>query len=563
MITVTNPERDPNDLTGQQCGGSYRIVRLLGAGGMGQVWLAQASELDGKEAAVKVLFKDLNENAEHLRRFKIEVRVVGGLRDSNVVEIWDAGTFADGRHYMIMEFCAGGSLASLLEAKGGKLSIEDTFMLTGGPAQAMARAHAARIVHRDIKPDNILLVLEDGRLRAKLGDFGIAKLNLERADAQRGTTMKAIGTPGFMAPEQLIPTDGVDSRADIYSFGCVLYLCLTGQCPYPPGNFYQYADALMNRRAFPRPRERRAEISLELDKLIMGCLEFNRNKRIQTIEEVMRRFAHAIPNGQALLRSFPRFLDSSIAPTATTISQSVGAAATDLVTSMSRSLEQSRRRSLRRISAAFLAGSAFGGGAAMLAGRASSEHDAPGVAAVATPAPTGPTSTPIRATAPVAVPATPSASTPPVALPPPTPQAATIAAVSAVAAPRVAVPHDAGVDAPTSVAVAPLDAAAPVPRVTVIPPDAPALAATPDAGNAPKPERPGEKRTPSATAQGRLHVEVDPWADVVIGDWRDTTPVTRKLSAGRHRVVLKNGSRTEVVDVVINPNKTTSITRSW
>jgi serine/threonine protein kinase len=592
MTTVTNPERNPNDLTGQQCGGSYKIIRLLGAGGMGQVWLARASELDDKEAAVKVLLKEVAEKSEHLARFKREVRAVGGLRDNNVVQVWDAGKLPDGRHYMIMEFCSGGSLASLLESKG-KLSIEETFMLTAGPASALAAAHDAQIIHRDVKPDNILLVHEDGRLRAKLGDFGIARMNSERVDAQfRTATMKMMGTPGFMAPEQVNPKEGIDHRADIFSLGCVLYLCLTGELPFPARNAFQYIEAVWAHPVRPaNPRALRPEISPDLDSLIMRCLELDRTKRIQTIEEVMRGFARAIPNGQVLLQFFaPRFVDKTAAPTAITISESIGAAATHFVSAMSLSVTQERRGSLRKIVAAFVAGALVSGGAAALASRPWSQRGSECIAvAVAAPVSTAASTIPTQsptvapATSPTAVPTVPTALAPPV----PTAPALTpvsVAAVSvdaAVDAPRIAVPLDARVEAPR-ITAAPVDAGAGVPRITAAPVDAgagvPRITATPvDAGvdamivlaggDTPKPDKPDKSQRPAEkrpqTAEGTLHVEVQPWADVVMGDWQDTTPVTRKLPAGHHRLVLKKGSRVETVDVVINPNQTTTVTRSW
>jgi eukaryotic-like serine/threonine-protein kinase len=558
MTTVTNTDRVPNALTGQQCGGSYKIIRLLGSGGMGQVWLARASELDDKEAAVKVLLRDVAEKPEHLARFKREVRAVGGLRDNNVVQIWDAGVLSDGRHYMIMEYCNGGSLASLLDRKR-KLSIEETFMFTAGPASALAAAHDAQIIHRDVKPDNILLLHEDGRLRAKLGDFGIARMNSERVNAQfRTRTMKMMGTPGFMAPEQANPKEGVDHRADIFSLGCVLYLCLTGRLPFPARNTFQYIEAIWaNPVRPPIPRSLRPDLPPELDDLIMSCLELDRAKRIQTVEEVMRRFARAIPSGPALLQFFaPRFVDQTAAPTATTISESVGVAATRFVSAMSLSLNQERRGSLRRIAAAFTAGALVSGGAAALAGRPWSQSRSECVAvAVATPTPSAAPMTPaLTATStlqPANIPIIPAQT--------PRRPAMAARADAFVEVPRIATPLDARTEAPRTT-VPPGNAGAAAARIAA------GIGLTGDDASRPaKPQRstetPAEKR--AQTAEGTLHVEVTPWADVTMGDWQDTTPVTRKLPAGHHRVVLKKGSRVETVDVVINPNQTTTVTRSW
>ena len=351
MITVTNSERDPNDLRGVQVGGSFKIVQLLGAGGMGRVWLARASELDDREAAVKVLINDAHSNPEHLMRFKREVRAIGGLKSKGAVEIFDAGLLPDGRYYMIMEFCSGGSLKDRLEEKG-QLSIEDTFIFTAGPAKALRAAHAAKMIHRDVKPDNILLVNEDDEdgVRSKLSDFGLAKLNSERLAGQFNTgTMRAMGTIGYMAPEQLNPEMGVDHRADIFSFGCVLYQCLTGRLPYPARSVAEYCQAVWPNQAHPKkpvnPRLLRPEISLELDALIMECVDLKRENRPGSIEEVMRRFAHSFSTGPALLRFFAgsAFVDRRTGPTAPTISKTVGAAAKEFVDEMTRSDNQRRQ----------------------------------------------------------------------------------------------------------------------------------------------------------------------------------------------------------------------------
>jgi serine/threonine protein kinase len=549
----TDLQRDPNDLTGQQCGGSYIIERLLGAGGMGQVWLAKASELDGKEAAVKVLSGDALARPEHLARFKTEVRAVGGLRDHNVVEVWDAGTLADGRHYMIMEFCSAGSLSGLLEKKRW-LSVEETFMYLAGPASALAAAHATKIIHRDFKPDNILLVYEDGRVRAKLGDFGIAKLTVERLDAQpKGRTQGMIGTPGYMAPEQANPKAGIDHRADIYSLGCVLYQCLTGQLPYPTTHFLQYLEALGTRRPIARLRALRPDIPSELDVLVMTCLEYERARRVQTVDEVMQRFALAIPNGLALLQFFaPRFVDRATAPTATTISESVGAAATKFVSEMSISVHRQRRASIRNIAVAFIAGALCSGGAAVFASRFAARPDAGAEAganaATATPPPNA------------FAPAVPSAPLPPVA------RVRDDATVGARVEPQrisASASLDASTKAPVSSTLA--GARAEAPRAPAPPPLNVPTSPKNQAPTLPLPVMPPAKN-PSAAATGELVVSVDPYAEV----WLDNkpigpTPISVRVRIGQHRLRLTNKDLgiEKSVGVTITEDKPMRIEESW
>jgi eukaryotic-like serine/threonine-protein kinase len=561
MSTVTNPERAPNDLTGQRCGGSYELIRQLGVGGGGEVWLARALRLDNKEAAVKVLSKEAHSKPEHQQRFAAEVRVVGSLRTNSVVEVWDAGTLPDGRHYMIMEFCDGGSLGALLQQRG-RLSLDDTLTFTIGPALALRAAHAAGIIHRDVKPDNILLLHEDDRMTAKLSDFGIAKLISERLNVQFKTgTMRMMGTPGYMAPEQINPKDGIDLRADIFSFGCVLYQCLTGHLPYPTGNLYQYIEAVMARPVRPiNPRVLRPEISPELDALVMDCLELDRHKRPPSIDVVMRRFAQAIPNGDRLLRFFGRkFLDEdrAIAPTAPTISESVGFAAAEFV--FAPSMNQKRRGAFRRSITAFAAGALLAGIVATLFARqlgleSASECGAVATAPLVAPSVTSaPTSPPPAPMTPSATPTTPAAFAPALATKP---------AEVAVA--------DRATSSPTSQRQGSAAPPAP-PRETASdasakPPDTEKPSAT-RKPQTPQPLTRTQEATQTAAKprNGVIAVSVkQTWAQVWIdGTYQESTPVRATVTAGTHKVLLVGDGHRETVTVTVPAGGESTIVRDW
>jgi len=598
MVTVTNPERPANDLTGQRVGGSYKVVRLLGAGGMGQVWLARASNLDDREAAVKVLHNDAAAKPEHMLRFAAEVRVVGALRTSGVVEVWDAGELPDGRRYMLMEFCDGGSLASRLAEKN-QLSLEEAFVFTAGPAQALRAAHAAQIIHRDVKPDNILLLHDEGRLKAKLSDFGIAKLNSERLNEHfiKTGTMKAMGTPGYMAPEQLNPKDGVDYRADIFSFGVVVYRCLTGQLPYPASNAMEYCLAVWPHQAHPMrpitPRAHRAEISPELDALIMECIEIDRNKRPPSIDAVMHRFKRSVPNGEGLLRfCAPQFLDRAVAPTAATISESIGVAVTQELEA--RQARQRRSVPRRGIATAFVVGALLGG----IVTATLTLHDPPTTSDRAAMAPpSSPSPSPAHAkTVTTTSPAAALAPSPSPA-PPPAPERPAIAPSSLIPSPALATiaPPTPPAAATTTTATAPaLTSTATVkqPAATTATPtsaepntkgSAAQATSTLAGARAQKMEfstttvRSAENTPPAAKAQdarpqaaaktqdGVIAVSVkQTWAQVWIdGVYQESTPVRATVPAGMHKVLLVTDGHRETITVNVQAGGVSPITRDW
>ena len=361
--TATDTTRPRNDLNGRYCG-SYKIVELLGEGGMGQVWRARSNELGGSEAAVKVLLQEVNKRPESLERFHQEVFAIGATQDESVVKVFEAGMLEDGRRYMIMEYCAGGSLASLLARRTEPLSIELVFTILVQVASALAAAHKAGIIHRDFKPGNIMLIeRDDGFIRAKLTDFGIAKLMRERLDhALRTGSQKILGSAGYMAPEQVRAVRDLDHRVDIYAFGTVLYECLTGRRPYLGNSVQELLVSVATNAPFPRPRELRHDIPPELEDVVMECLEHNREERIQTVEEVVRRFARTIATGAALIAyAAPRFAERSAPPTAITISSGIGPAVTRWVSAATDS-NKIQRRIAGQLVALFLLGLVAGSG---------------------------------------------------------------------------------------------------------------------------------------------------------------------------------------------------------
>ena len=215
--------------------GNYRIVRLLGEGGFGEVYLAE-NPLIQRRAAVKVLHKSLAEDSVSVRRFLNEARAASAIRHGNIIEVFDAGVTPDGAPYILMEFLEGVSLHKRLAEKG-RLTLPQTLEIARQAGSALAAAHTAGIVHRDLKPENLFLVPDPGAPggeRVKILDFGIAKIrhSSDTDGTSRTQSGLIMGSPSYMSPEQCRDSADVDLRADVYSFAILIYKMLAGRTPY-------------------------------------------------------------------------------------------------------------------------------------------------------------------------------------------------------------------------------------------------------------------------------------------------------------------------------------------
>jgi hypothetical protein len=219
-------------IEGSVLAGKYRLVSLLGRGGMGSVWRAQHLDLDAP-VAVKLLDPSIAMNAEGITRFHREAQAAAALRSPHVVQIFDRGLDeATHQPYIVMELMEGESLAARV-ARLGLLSPEQTARIVTHIARALSRAHDAGIVHRDLKPDNVFLVRNEEEEVAKVLDFGIAKSDRHRLDTDSHTRTGAVmGTPYYMSPEQISGSKGVDFRTDLWALGVIACECITGRRPF-------------------------------------------------------------------------------------------------------------------------------------------------------------------------------------------------------------------------------------------------------------------------------------------------------------------------------------------
>jgi serine/threonine protein kinase len=228
-LDASAPAADP--LIGQLLADRYRILRTIGEGGMGRVYLAEHARM-GRLSAVKVMSPSLAPTADAIGRFNREAANASRINQPNVAAIYDFGETDDGTLYLAMEYVEGETLSAVLRREG-PFSPTRAAEITGQIADGLTAAHNLGIVHRDLKPDNILVTKShDGREWVKIVDFGIAKAT--KGDAGQNVTSlgMAVGTPEYMSPEQ-IAGEELDGRTDLYSLGLVLFNMLTGALPHP------------------------------------------------------------------------------------------------------------------------------------------------------------------------------------------------------------------------------------------------------------------------------------------------------------------------------------------
>ena len=250
--------------------GQYRIHRRIGAGGMGEVYLAEHQFLK-RFCALKLIRPDSAEDPKALARFEREVRVTAALSHPNTVEIYDYGRTEDGTYFYVMEFLPGLSLAELVE-RHGQLPPGRVVYLLRQICQALCEAHAVGLIHRDIKPSNIVAAHRGGMDDvAKLLDFGLVRPVIREFDRDTSGEGGVIGTPLFTSPEQARGDRDLDGRSDIYSLGAVAYHLLTGRPPFKKADGIAVLVAHAYEPLVP-PSLIRADIPEDLERVVVQCL---------------------------------------------------------------------------------------------------------------------------------------------------------------------------------------------------------------------------------------------------------------------------------------------------
>jgi len=272
-------------LTAETQLGPYKIIALIGAGGMGEVYRARDTRLL-RDVALKVLPESFTADPDRLRRFEQEARAVAALNHPNIVSVYDVGN-AGGVHYIVSELLEGETLRQLISPSG--MAVRKTTELGIQLAQGLAAAHEQGIVHRDLKPENIF-VTRNGRL--KILDFGLAKLRRPQTIAETvdGVTLgetnagQVLGTIGYMSPEQ-VRGDAADHRSDIFSFGSILYEMLYGQRAFKHNTGAETMTAILNEE----PSEfsgRSLAIPPGLERIVRHCMEKQAGQRFQSAHDI-------------------------------------------------------------------------------------------------------------------------------------------------------------------------------------------------------------------------------------------------------------------------------------
>lgn len=258
--------------------GRYQMLTLLGSGGMGKVYLARDTQLDRK-LALKLLPGRYTRNPEWLRRFVREARVVSTLNHPNIITIHDVGE-VDGHHYIATEYIEGETLRDIL--RGGRMRPADALDIAVQVAGALDVAHSADIVHRDVKPENVM-VRPDGIV--KLLDFGLAKPLKAELDELPSETMPGtiLGTTSYMSPEQARGRP-VDARSDVFSLGVVIYEMLTGAAPFSGSTASDIMAAILERQ--PLPLSNVIDAPPELERIVGKTLRKDREQRYQTSKDL-------------------------------------------------------------------------------------------------------------------------------------------------------------------------------------------------------------------------------------------------------------------------------------
>lgn len=275
------------ELIGQVLSGSYQVVSLLGEGGSSKVYKAKHVFL-GREVAIKILHRNEVNDELKVKRFLQESRAVSSLNHANIVNLYDFGLTEDGRPYLVMDLLEGRSLYELLQSHGTP-TVETTIRIFRQVGEALNHAHLKGIVHRDVKPANIVII--EGNI-VKLVDFGLAKImswaNLEAL--QKTQAGMIFGSPRYMSPEQCSDSP-IDIRSDIYSLGVCLFECLTGKAPFSGESVVTTLLKHIHEEP-PNVREINPDIEMpdQLEHIVMKCLHKDPNHRYQSMNEIIHEF---------------------------------------------------------------------------------------------------------------------------------------------------------------------------------------------------------------------------------------------------------------------------------
>ena len=378
--------------------GSYTIVKRLGAGGMGEVYLAQHARID-RRAAIKVLLPELSSNQEVVDRFFAEARSTSSIRHKGIVEVLDCDVHPSGRAYIVMELLEGESLAARLarDPTFGR-DLGRVLHVAGAVADAVGAAHGKGIVHRDLKPDNVFLETDPGArfgFVVKILDFGIAKLMGTDAEggmpvSSRTRTGSLMGTPAYMSPEQCRGASRVDHRTDIYSLGCIAYEMLAGRLPFVYAGFGEIISAHLHETP-PALASLGVAVPPMMADWIDRMLAKSPDRRYQTMAEVAAaargmEAAVSSPQAAAIFHTVPAAAVKAAVAPAAALSGPPGSMTT-LSEQAAEKIGGGSSSRFKQVAIALGVLIAGGGGIALVVARRPAPAAVPAVTAAALPAP--------------------------------------------------------------------------------------------------------------------------------------------------------------------------------
>jgi serine/threonine protein kinase len=270
---------------GQVLDGKYRIVRVIGEGGMGAVYEGENVRIR-RRVAIKLLHAGIAANMEMVQRFEREAQVAGTVGNDHILEILDLGALPTGERYMVMEYLDGETLTDRIKART-RLSPREATKLLRQVLKGLAAAHSAGIVHRDLKPDNIFILREKAGIKdfVKIIDFGISKFSEPGGVSSRMTRTGALmGTPHYMAPEQATGSTEIDRRTDIYAVGIIMYEAVTGRVPFQAETFNQLLFEIALAKIIPA-RQVVPDLDPAMDSIIMKASARDAAHRFQSSDE--------------------------------------------------------------------------------------------------------------------------------------------------------------------------------------------------------------------------------------------------------------------------------------
>ena len=297
------PSEASAEKPGEIIAARYQVLKLLGAGGMGEVLLVSDLALEGEKVALKRLFPNVASNPRQVARFRNEVLLARKLSHPNIVRIYDFGKTDSGQFFISMEYVEGRSLhAEIYDRPSGPLSISEIASILIPICHALHYSHAMKVIHRDLKPDNILIT-PDGQV--KLTDFGIAR-SLE-VDKGLTATNEVVGTAYYMSPEHFRGSQ-IDGRSDIYSLGILAYEMATRERPFSSDSPMALA-AMHFAEALPRMSKTNPKIPGWFQDFVDTCCEKEPSKRFQSMHEVAELLIDCAPKGSgpppSLMLDFP------------------------------------------------------------------------------------------------------------------------------------------------------------------------------------------------------------------------------------------------------------------